>query len=495
MAGSGEAVTYRELDECSNQVAQAFRDLGLRPGDVIAFALDNSPVIFDVAWGAQRAGLYMTAVNWHLTAAEAAYIINDSGATVLIVSEGAGDLIASLDGASLPQVTTRVVVGAPVDGWASYAETVARQPKSPIPDEVEGDILLYSSGTTGRPKGIKRPLPGLPMGEYPDMPGKILRLLGMQAGDRCLSTGPLYHTAPLGFCMAAQRIGGTVVAMERFDAEQALRLIGEHRVTHSQWVPTMFSRMLRLPEDVRASVDLSSHRAAVHAAAPCPIPVKQAMIDWWGPIVYEFYSMTEALGSTFITTPQWLERPGSVGRAAVGEIHILDEEGLALPRGEAGTIWFEGAPRFEYLNDPEKTKDTFNDLGYGTVGDVGYLDDDGFLFITDRKANLIISGGVNIYPQEVENLLQGHPAIQDVAVIGVPNEEFGEEVKAVVQLVDPESASDALAQELIAYCRGQLASFKCPRSVDFDRDLPRQPSGKLLKRVVRDRYWPNGSRV
>ncbi|MCU1367970.1 MAG: putative fatty-acid--CoA ligase, partial [Ilumatobacteraceae bacterium] len=360
----------------------------------------------------------------------------------------------------------------------------------PVADECEGDFMLYSSGTTGRPKGIRRAMTFPPLGQPLRGVTPMLQGLGLHAGSVYLTPAPLYHAAPLAWSMGAQRLGATVVVMEHFDAEACLDLIDRHDITHGQFVPTMFVRMLKLADDVRAGHDLSSLVAVVHAAAPCPVDVKRAMIDWWGPIVNEYYSSTEGAGITWITSAEWLERPGSVGRAIAGQPVILDDDGRELPNGEIGTVWFRGGMTFEYHNDPLKTAEAQDGSGRATVGDVGYLDDDGYLFLTDRKAFMIISGGVNIYPQEAENVLISHPKVFDVGVIGVPDTEMGETVKAVVQPVRWTDAGPELEAELLAHCREHLAAFKCPRSIDFDRELPRLDTGKLYKKELRARYWP-----
>jgi acyl-CoA synthetase (AMP-forming)/AMP-acid ligase II len=351
--------------------------------------------------------------------------------------------------------------------------------------------MLYSSGTTGRPKGVKRALSGGPF-DTPSPNHELTRkLYGFDTDTVYLSPAPLYHAAPLVFSTAVMSFGGTVIVMEHFDAEQALKLIERHRVTASQWVPTMFVRLLRLPDTVRRKYTLGSHRVAVHAAAPCPVEIKRQMIEWWGPIIREYYAGSEGNGFVVIDSPDWLAHPGSVGRAVLGELRILAEDGTEQPPGVPGAIYFANGPAFEYHNDPDKTRGAYSPQGWSTLGDVGYLDQDGYLFLTDRKAYMIISGGVNVYPQEAENVLTGHPQVVDVAVFGVPNEEFGEEVKAVVQPIDMALATPQFAQELIAYCRARLADVKCPRSIDFDPELPRHPTGKLYKRLLRDRYWAN----
>jgi acyl-CoA synthetase (AMP-forming)/AMP-acid ligase II len=411
---------------------------------------------------------------------------------VFVASASHAGMAADLVDAA-PAVHTWLAVGGATEGFEDYASAVAAYPSTPIPDETEGADMLYTSGTTGRPKGVRQPLrPDVPMGGAHPQAIALAALYGVGADAVYLSPAPLYHAAPLVFSLGVQRHGGTVVVMERFDPADALALIERHHVTHGQWVPTMLIRLLRLPEEERRRFDLSSLRVAVHAAAPCPVAVKEELIEWWGPIVYEYYGGTERNGLTFITSEDWLTHKGSVGRPVGCKVHILDAGGDELPAGEPGTVYFEGALTFEYHNDPSKTAAARTSDGWSTLGDVGYLDEEGFLYLTDRHANTIISGGVNVYPQEAENVLATHPAVADAAVVGIPDDEFGEEVKAVVQPVDWGAVGPALEQELIAFCRSQLAAFKCPRSVDFDEALPRDPNGKLYKRRVRDRYWSAG---
>jgi long-chain acyl-CoA synthetase len=491
MGSTGLAVTYKELDDESNRLAQVFADLGLRRGDHVALMMENHPRFFQVAWAAQRAGLYYTAISSRLTEGEASYIVNDCEAQVFVTSRAMGDVAAKLVD-QMPNVRLRLMIDGTIDGYEPYEEVVARYPAEPIAEESEGADMLYSSGTTGRPKGVQPPLPEGPIGTPSSVAVLGQLLFGFSEDMVYLSPAPLYHAAPLRFSMAVHRAGGTVVVMEHFDPEDALRLIEQHKVTHSQWVPTMFIRMLKLPDEVRTRHDLSSHQYAVHAAAPCPVEVKRRMIEWWGPIIHEYYAGTEGNGFCYTNSEDWMAHPGTVGKSLLSPVHIVGDDGEELPPGESGTIYFEGAG-FEYHNDPEKTASSRDPKGRGwtTLGDVGYLDEDGFLYLTDRKAYMIISGGVNIYPQEAENVLAMHPKVADVAVLGVPNEDFGEEVKAVVQPVDMAEAGPELERELIEYCRSQLAHFKCPRSVDFDAELPRHPTGKLYKRLVRDRYWPS----
>jgi long-chain acyl-CoA synthetase len=488
MGGSGEVVTYRKLDERSNRCARLFRSLGLRRGDAIALLLENRPEFFDLCWGAQRAGLYYTPISTHLKPDEIVYIARDCGARVFVSSRALAE-VAGPAAERLPDLRARLSLG-DVPGFEALEPALAAQPSGPIPDESEGAEMLYSSGTTGQPKGIHSPLPGDPIGTpTPLLHGIQLPPFGACADTVYLSPAPLYHSAPLRFTMALHRLGATVVAMERFDAAAALALIERYRVTLSQWVPTMFIRMLKLPERERLRHDLSSQRVAVHAAAPCPVPVKERMIEWWGPILVEYYAATEGNGATQIESAEWLAHRGSVGRPVNCRAHILDDDGRELPSGEVGTVWFEGGQGFSYHNDPEKTAASRNERGWSTVGDVGRLDAEGYLYLTDRKADMIISGGVNVYPRETENFLVLHPKVADVAVFGVPNEEFGQEVKAVVQPADPAEAGPALEKELIEYCRAGLSDIKCPRSVDFEAQLPRAENGKLYKRRLVDRYW------
>ncbi|MBR1217585.1 acyl-CoA synthetase [Bradyrhizobium sp. U87765 SZCCT0131] len=490
MAASGDAITYRQLDEHSNQGAQLFRSLGLKAGDHVALLMENSLAFMEICWAAQRSGLYYTAISRYLTADEIAYIIRDCGARVMITSEKCVDAVAPLLAGADP-ATSFYMTGTPHPGFRSWDKAIAEQPTTPISDEVAGYDMLYSSGTTGRPKGIKREATG----DAIDKPNPFLRFLcadmcGMSSDTIYLSPAPLYHAAPLRFNMMVGVLGGTSIIMESFDAETFLRLVQEHRATQSQLVPTMFVRMLKLPDEVRARYDVSSLKGAIHAAAPCPVDVKARMIEWWGPILIEYYAGSEGNGVTVSTSAEWLSHRGTVGRAVVGKIRILDENDEEVPTGEIGTVYFADAPQFAYHNDPDKTKRAYNSRGWSTLGDVGYVDEGGYLYLTDRKAYMIISGGVNIYPQETEDVLITHPAVADVAVFGVPNEEMGEEVKAVVQPHDMSRAGKELEAELIAFCRQHLSPIKCPRTVDFDPELPRTPTGKLVKRHLRDRYWP-----
>jgi long-chain acyl-CoA synthetase len=490
MAGDGAVQTYGEMNENSLRLANHLRDLGLKRGDHIAILMENNLRFMEAVWAGFRSGFYVTAINRYLPADEAAYIVGDCRARVLIASYAKREVAAELIDLIDPGIE-RLMLDGVIDGWGSYEEALAGA--SPDQPEVEwmGDSMLYSSGTTGRPKGVLRPLPDMTAAE-----GFALR----QAVNRYefgpdtvyLSPAPIYHAAPLAFVLSVLSWGGTVVMMERFDAEAALDAIAHHRITHSQWVPTMFVRMLKLPEEARQGRDLSSHRVAIHAAAPCPVDVKRTMIEWWGPILYEYYAGTEGMGSTFITSEEWLAHPGSVGQAALGVLRICDEEGRELPVGESGLVYFEReAPTFEYHNDPAKTASSRHPLhpNWMALGDVGYLDEEGYLYLTDRAAFMIISGGVNIYPQAIENALITHPKVGDVAVFGVPDEEMGEAVKAVIEPAPGVEPSDDLAAELLHFAREKLAHYMAPRSVDFIEEMPRLPTGKLYKRLLRDAYW------
>ncbi len=489
MAGSGAAITYRELDAASNRGAQLFRSLGLKPQDHIALLVENSIRFMEICWAAQRSGLFYTAISTYLTDSEIEYIVRDCGAKVFILSAKAGHDVAALARALGPDVKI-YIAGESKFGLPSWDEAVAAQPATPIADEISGYDMLYSSGTTGRPKGVLPPFKDEPLGTFnPLLVLLCAKMCGMSAESVYLSPAPLYHAAPLRFNMMSGALGGTSIIMEKFDPELFLALIEKHRATVTQVVPTMFVRLLKLPDDVRRKYDISSLKSVIHAAAPCPVDVKAAMIDWWGPILVEYYGGTEGNGITIVNAQEWLQHPGTVGRTLIGDIKILDETGRPLPPREIGGVYFSGGPVFAYHNDPQKTQGAYTPEGWSTLGDVGYLDEEGYLYLTDRKAYMIISGGVNIYPQEAENVLINHPAVFDVAVFGVPNDEMGEEVKAVVQLAPGAKADETTKEELIGFCRSKLSPLKCPRSIDFEAELPRTPTGKLMKRLLRDRYW------
>lgn len=487
MTGSGEAVTFGELEARSNQAAQLFRALGLKPGDHVALLLENHPRYFEIIWGAQRSGLVYTAISWRLSASEAAYIVNDSGARLLIAS--ASVPISNELPSMLANAPRLFMVGGASGPYASWEQAVAAQPTTRIADECPGSSMLYSSGTTGRPKGVRSELRNDPINAVSPMMRYFDQFTGFHRDMIYLSPAPLYHAAPLRWCMHVMALGGTCLVMEHFDEREFLRIIEREQVTHSQVVPTMFVRMLKLPPAERRAVDVSSLQCVVHGAAPCPVKVKDEMIAWWGPILFEYYAATEGVGATTITSQEWLAHRGSVGRSVGAPIHIVGEDGQECPPGEPGVVYFESRREFSYHNDDAKLAECVNDRGWITAGDIGYLDAEGYLYLTDRKAFMIISGGVNIYPQEIEDVLIQHPKVMDVAVFGVPNEEFGEEVKAVVQPVDYAEAGPTFRAELMAWCRTQLSPVKCPKSIDFMRDLPRHPTGKLFKRLLREPYW------
>jgi long-chain acyl-CoA synthetase len=484
----GPTLSYGELEAGSNRVAHLFRAAGLQRGDHVALVLENRAEAFVIAWAAQRAGLYYTACSTRLGVDELTYIVTDCEARVLVASAETLPVAGEVEA---PAVELRLTVDGPTEGWEALEAATAAFPDTPIDDQSEGADMLYSSGTTGRPKGVKA---AMPEGDFPEMSavGALAgMLLGADENTVYLSPAPIYHAAPLRFCMAVHRYGGTVVVMEHFDPERFLALVEQYEVTFTQVVPTMFVRMLKLPDDVRARYDLSSLRAVVHAAAPCPVEVKERMIEWWGPVIHEYYAGTEGNGFVYCNSEQWLAHRGTVGASLLGPVHVLDEEGNEVEVGQTGTIYFE-ASNFEYHHDPAKTESSRDPQGRGwsTLGDVGHLDADGFLYLTDRRSYMIISGGVNIYPQEAENTLVMHPDVADVAVFGIPDDEMGEQVHAVVQPADGVEPSDALAAALIGYCRDRLAHYKCPRSVAFRDELPRHPTGKLYKRLLRDEYWP-----
>ncbi|MBV9352184.1 MAG: acyl-CoA synthetase [Mycobacterium sp.] len=485
---SGTVVTFEDLEARANRLAHYFRRAGLREEDAVAILMQNNEHIHAIMWAARRSGLYYVPINTHLTAPEAAYIIDNSAAKAIIGSAALRKTCEKL-GEHLPDGLPDLLLisDGDLEGWERYPECVADQPDTPIDDEREGDLLQYSSGTTGRPKGIKRELPHVSPTEAPGMMSALVEFW-MNPDSVYLSPAPLYHTAPSVWSMTTQAGGITTVILEKFDPEGCLDAIQRYRVTHGQFVPAMFTRMLKLPEVVRNSYDLSSLQRVMHAAAPCPVEIKKQMIDWWGPIVDEYYASSEAIGSTLISAEEWLAHPGSVGKPMSCEIHILDQDGNELPPGQPGEIYFGGGFAFEYLNDPEKTAACCDEHGWVTVGDVGYLDEDGYLFLTDRRHHMIISGGVNIYPQETENLLVTHPRVLDAAVFGIPDDEMGQSVKAVVQTVDPADATGQFADELLAWLRDRLAHYKCPRSISFDAQLPRTDTGKLFKAELVKKY-------
>jgi long-chain acyl-CoA synthetase len=486
MASTGRTVTYGELVTASRLIGAMLWSRGLRHGDCVALLMENNEHLLKVAWAFQRTGLRYVAIATRMTPAEVAYILSDSGAKALVTSARMLD-VAVQAVEQVPGVTMRFATGPGRGAFESLEAAVASAP-AVQPEESEGVDMLYTSGTTGRPKGVVADLTLPPLGTGPGFATLFHTRWGIREDSVYLSPAPLYHAAPLRVVMTLHRYGGTAIVMEKFDALTALQLIERHRVTEVQMVPTMMIRVLKLPEQQRASVDTSSLRCLVHAAAPCPADVKLQMIEWLGPIVREYYSATENYLFTELDSHEWLEHPGSVGRAIAGTPHILDDDGDELPPGDTGTIWAEDGLQFQYLHDPEKTADSRNDQDWTTVGDLGYLDEDGYLYLSDRRSDLILAGGVNVYPQEAENVIVGHPAVEDVGVFGIPHEEMGEVVHGVVQLRAGFTPGPEMEQELVAYCLERLSAFKCPRHLDFADELPRLPTGKLLRRILRERY-------
>ena len=488
MGGSGRVVSYGELDQRSNRVAHLLRLCGVHRGDHIAMMLENSPEFIEIACAALRAGIIFTPISTHLKSDETAYILENCGAKVFVVSAHYADVAEKMI-QQAATVESFYMVGGVRDGFEPWEEALELMPTTPIADQCTGTSMLYSSGTTGKPKGVLIP----PSDAAFDAPYPLSLSIGPAFGfgpeTTYLSPAPLYHAAPMHYNMLVLDTGGCSVIMEKFDPEQALSLIADYQVTHSQWVPIMFVRMLKLPKAVRERYDVSSMQVALHAAAPCPIEVKEQMIEWWGPIVWEYYSSSEGAGFTLIDANSWLTHKGSVGRPLFGVPHICDDEGRELPPGEVGTVWFsELRDKFAYHNEPAKTESAYNKDGWATCGDMGYLDEEGFLYLTDRRNFMIITGGVNVYPAEVENVLIGHPKVADVAVFGVPNEEFGEEVKAVVQPGNWVDATDETAFELLEWLRERLSHVKVPKSLDFMEQLPRMDNGKLYKRHLMEAY-------
>ena len=483
----GGTISFGELYARSQRVAAALHGAGLRRGDGVGLVVSNRPEFFEITWGCQLSGLYYTAVNTHFTPDEVAYVIGDSDAKAVFVDASMIDIAAHVRTVNTT-VDVHVSVAGELPSWCPYEDFLAAAGKAPAVSD--GSEMLYSSGTTGRPKAVRRALPADGNGSWAQsvLEMALTRRYGMGPSSVYLSPAPLYHAAGVNYTMAVNRVGAAAIIMRKFDAEAVLRLIETHHVTHAQFVPTMFVRMLKLPEAVRRRYDVSSLRCVIHAAAPCPVDVKHRMMEWFGPIIHEYYGGTEGFAGTLIGPEDWLAHPGSVG-IPMAPVHVVGDDGQELPIGQPGELYFEGGPDFEYFKDPAKTASVYNERGWRSLGDMGYVDADGYMYLTDRSTFMIVSGGVNIYPQEAENLLVMHPQLVDAAVFGVPNDEFGEEVKAVVQPVEGVIPGPDLEAELIAYCRAHLAGYKCPRTVEFDPELPRDPNGKLYKRRIRERYW------
>jgi acyl-CoA synthetase (AMP-forming)/AMP-acid ligase II len=490
MADTGESLTYGQLMRHADQAAQVFASLGCTPGDTIALLSENNATYAEICWAAKNSGLYYACVSSHLNLDDATYVVGNSDAKLLLASHGFADMARKI-AAGLPGDLRLLIFGEPERRGDCYESLRDRAAAIRAPDSRRGASVLYSSGTTGRPKAVRTPLIDVPPTTPPPRHAGLLKVFGLAEDTVFINPGPFYHAAPLRLMMSVHREGGTVVGFQKFDAAATLRAIEGHKGTHGFFVPTMLNRMLQLADEVKGSVDVSSMRCAIHGAAPCSVTLKEAMINWWGPVIYELYGGTEGCGQTFITPQEWLQKKGSVGRAPAGcRIRIVDDQKRVLGPNQIGAIYMGNGRQFEYYKDPQKTADAHDPEGLATMGDIGFLDEDGYLFLTDRRAHMIISGGVNIYPQEAENVLSAHPAIADVAVIGIPNDDFGEEVKAVAQLKDGIEGTTELADELVAFCRSRLSAYKCPRSVDFVAELPRNETGKLLKRLIKARYWP-----
>jgi long-chain acyl-CoA synthetase len=485
-AGTGERLSFGDLDSASRRLARALRR-DLAPGSRVALLLENGPGYYLASWACRRSELRLVPVNWHLNRDEAAYIVSNSDAEVLIASPGLATLATGL-AEGLPCLKLLLADGDAFGNFRSLAAAIAAEPDEPLLPEREGNFMFYSSGTTGQPKGILRALTGEPFGNHLPFEKILAERFGFGPETVYYSPAPLYHAAPLGWSMATQTLGGTAVIAPRFDAEGTLQHIERHRITHAQFVPTHFVRMLQLPSETRRRYDLSSLAMVIHAAAPCPVEVKERMLEWLGPIIYEYYGSSEG-GFTMVGPQDWLANKGTVGKAVVGTIQIVDDQGREVPAGVTGNLALDQGAPFEYHKDPGKTEAFFDAQGRGRPGDMGWLNEEGYLFLADRSSNMIISGGVNIYPQEAEAVLTLHPAIRDIAVIGVPDRDKGEAIKAVVEVATGYTAGDALAEDLIAYCRARLSKFKCPQSVDFVDAMPRLPTGKLLKRHLRKKYW------
>ena len=478
MNASGAARTYAEIAARSGALARLLYDRGMRRGDHVAVLLDNQPEFYDVVWAAMRVGAYVTPINWHLVASEAGYIVDNCDASAFFATSRLADVVAQMT-LHMGKVKTRVSVDGPIDGFEVLDDLVTNATHE---HEAEGGWMFYSSGTTGQPKGILPPLAEGDIGAKSFLTMMLTGMFGFSADTVYLSPGaPLYHAAPAGWTYGTQRLGGTAVVMEKFEPVEVLAAIERHRITHVQFVPTHMIRLLKLSEEERSRFDLSSLQVVVHAAAPCPVETKQRFIEWVGPIVHEFYSGSEGAGLTYVNSVDWLAHPGTVGKSMTGQIHIVGDDGEELPAGEEGEVWFSTNRSFEYYHEPEKTKQAWDQRGWSWMGDVGRVDEDGYLYLTDRASNMIISGGVNIYPREIEDVLIVHPSIDDVAVLGTPDADMGEQVTAFVQLAPGASLS---SDEVIEWTRERLSHFKCPKEVRFVDELPRLPTGKLLKRLL-----------
>ena len=484
---NNQRYSFKTLNENINQLCRALRGYGLKDGDAVALVCGNRPEFIAAIFACQRSGMRITPINWHLTAKEINYIVDNCEAKAILADAAFADKLAEV-GAQFPDIEAKYAIGGSIHGYSSYDQELSKQDKSNIDKPSIGGQMLYTSGTTGFPKGVYRKPGAARAGQ-----SSLMQALDFKAGhDTSIVTGPLYHAAPLAFtCTLPLTLGAAVQIMENWDSEQFLSYVEKNKITHTHLVPIMFHRLLALPEEVHAKYDITSLRSVIHGAAPCPVPIKKAFMDWVGPIVWEYYAATEGIG-TMIDPETWLKKPGTVGKPTLGDIKVVDGEGNDLPAGEIGTVYLKAPDegKFEYFKDSEKTQRAYHfDNQFFTLGDMGYLDEDGYLFLADRSADLIISGGVNIYPAEVDAVLLTHPKIADAATVGVPNSEWGEEVCSVIQLKNPSEASPALAAEIIEFCQQSLAKFKCPRKVDFVTELPRYDTGKIIRRQVREQYW------
>lgn len=498
VGATGERHSRRDISQRAERMAQWLVGQGLEPGDRFAVFLENRIEFLELGFAARRAGLYMTPVNTHLVADDIAYLLTNSGAKLVVASDKTLPALRQLGGGVMPACWTVDVDETDARSLARGLAQMDRARFVDLDDRPVGRELIYTSGTTGRSKGVLIALrPAAARGAVTPADVTLARMLRLDERVVYFHPAPLYHSAPLRYSLRVLDFGGQVVLMDRFDPETSLALIERYEVTHSQWVPTMFGRMLNLPPEVRHAYDLSSHRIAMHAAAPCPTSTKQAMLDWWGDILVEYYAGSEQQGTTIITSGEWRERPGSVGRAAIGQIHIVDDNDMELKPGEIGRVYFSGGSEFEYLGDPDKTKDARNGRGWGTYGDLGYVDEQGYLFLSDRRADLIISGGVNLYPQEIENVLLGCPDVEDVAVVGAPDADLGEAPLAIVVASDARNEADRTAKQIAEFARGRLNRMQTPRGIVFVESLPRSEAGKLLRRILKEQYragsgalWP-----
>jgi long-chain acyl-CoA synthetase len=495
MVDQGQSITYGDLVRRSDQVGHLFASLGVRQGDTIAIMIENHVRYPELMWGAKNSGIRYVAVSTHLNGADAAYVIGDCGATLLVSSKACATLAVEAI-AGLTDLPTLLMIDGAVEPFQSYEALLSDQPDAPITGRMRGPSMLYSSGTTGRPKGVRTDFPEVPPETPPQRLAMLIEQYGFGPGTVFVNPGPYYHAAPGRMMVSIHRTGGTVLGFRAFDPESVIRAIDDFGGTHGFFVPTMFGRMLALPKAIRDDAKTATMQHAIHGAAPCPQHVKRAMIEWWGPVISELYGGTEAFGHSFITSEEWLAHPGSVGRPAKGcTLRITGRDGKEVSVGEQGRIMMKNGMNVAYHGDAAKSAALYDETGFASLGDIGYVDAEGYLYLTDRESHMIIVGGVNVYPQEAENILLEHPVIADVAVIGVPDADMGEAIRAIVQLKPEYDASEALGLDIVAFCRDRLSLHKCPRAIDFVSELPRNEAGKLVKRVLRERYWKGENRL